>query len=115
MYYYNICYILYKNMYKTISISINTYQHLNALAIKLKKPKSQVIHDLILECIERIHDEEKSSLKSFNNSVKKLSKRVKLPRGLNLNFNDLTPANLLPDKDSVIPIKRKISSIKHDK
>jgi len=82
-------------MYKTISIHNNTYQQLNILASKLQKPKSQVIHDLIYEYIERMNDEEKNSLKSFNASVKKLTKRVKLPRGFTLTYNNMDASSLM--------------------
>lgn len=96
-------------MYKTISIHNNTYQQLHALAVKLQKPKSQVIHDLISEHLERMHAEEKNSLKNFNAFVRNLSKRVKLPRGLILDFDKLTPANLLEEIDTNKALKRKNS------
>lgn len=76
-------------MYKTISINNNTYQQLSVLAEKLGLPKSQVIDDLIREYIERMHEEEKIALKVFNQSVKRLSKQVKLPKGTTINTNNL--------------------------
>lgn len=79
-------------MYKTISITNNTYQQLHALAAKLGIPKSQVIDDLIKEYIERMNEEEKSTLKIFNLSVKRLSKRIKLPKGTKININNLDSA-----------------------
>lgn len=79
-------------MYKTISINNNTYQQLQVLAEKLGIPKSQVIDDLIKECIERMNEEEKTALKIFNLSVKRLSKRIKLPKGTKINTNNLSAA-----------------------
>ena len=76
-------------MYKTISINNNTYQQLSVLAEKLGLPKSQVIDDLIREDLERMHEEEKIALKVFNQSVKRLSKQVKLPKGTTINTNNL--------------------------
>ena len=93
--YCNIYYTIIYNMYKTVSIHNNTYQQLNILAAKLQKPKSQVIHDLIYEYIERMNDEEKNSLKSFNASVKKLTKRVKLPRGFILTYDNMDTSGLM--------------------
>lgn len=68
-------------MYKTISINNNTFQQLNALALKLQKAKSQVVADLVRERIEKMHEDEKNALKNFNAAVKKLAKRIKLPSG----------------------------------
>lgn len=79
-------------MYKTISIHNNTYQQLNALAAKLQKPKSQVINDLICEYIERMHEDEKTALRTFNQSIKHLSKQVKLPKGTVISDNNLAQA-----------------------
>ena len=93
--YCNIYYTIIYNMYKTVSIHNKTYQQLNILAAKLQKPKSQVIHDLIYEYIERMNDEEKNSLKSFNASVKKLTKRVKLPRGFILTYDNMDTSGLM--------------------
>ena len=93
--YCNIYYSIKYNMYKTVSIHNNTYQQLNILAAKLQKPKSQVIHDLIYEYIERMNDEEKNSLKTFNASVKKLTKRVKLPRGFALTYDSMDTSGLI--------------------
>jgi hypothetical protein len=76
-------------MYKTISINNNTYQQLHALAAKLQKPKSQVIEDLLRDYIDRLQEEEKNSLKSFNASVKRLSRKIKLPRGTKINIAEL--------------------------
>ncbi|MBP9745425.1 MAG: hypothetical protein KBD41_08555, partial [Saprospiraceae bacterium] len=81
--------------YKTVSIHNNTYQQLHILASKLQKPKSQVIHDLIYEYIERMNVDEKNSLKSFNASVKKLTKRVKLPRGFTLTYDSMDTSGLM--------------------
>ncbi len=104
-------------MYKTISINNNTYQQLNALALKLKKPKSQMIHDLISDYIARMNEEEKNSLQSFNASVKRLTKRVKLPRGTKFTHESLETSKLLinSDIDKLKPDKRKTSISRHDK
>lgn len=104
-------------MYKTISINNNTYQQLNALALKLKKPKSQMISDLITDYIARMNEEEKNSLKSFNASVKRLTNRVKLPRGAKFSHDQLDTSKFLihSETDKVRPNKRKTSLNRHDK
>lgn len=76
-------------MYKTISINNTTYQQLNALAKKLNKPKSQLIDDLIREYIDRMHEEEKIALQTYNKAISKLSQKVKLPKGTKINPNNL--------------------------
>jgi len=50
---------------------------------------SKIIDDLIKDYIERQHENEKMALKSFNTSVKKLTSRVKLPKGTKIDSSDL--------------------------
>ncbi len=76
-------------MYKTISISNDTYQNLNAIAGRMDKPKSHVIDELIKEYIETMKEQEKKQLQSHNKFVAKLAQKVKLPKAYKLKSEDL--------------------------
>lgn len=76
-------------MYKTISISNQTYQNLNAIARRLDKPKSKVVDELVSQRMESMEQKEKKQLKEFNAFVDRLAKRVKLPKGTKVNTADL--------------------------
>ncbi len=76
-------------MYKTISISNNTFQNLHAIASRLAKPKSQVIDDLVKERMEGMEEEEKKKLQAHNEFMDSLAKRVKLPKGTKVSTDNL--------------------------
>ena len=76
-------------MYKTISINNNTYQNLQAIALKMEKPKSQIVDELIKGYIESMKEGEDKELQEFNAFVESLAKRVKLPKGAKVNTQDL--------------------------
>lgn len=75
-------------MYKTISIHIDTYQKLNAVAARLKKTKAQVIEDAIGELIEDMKEKDKEQLSKFNIRMKERIKQIKLPEGVKVNTDD---------------------------
>ena len=76
-------------MYKTISINNNTYQNLQAIALKTEKPKSQIVDELIKSFLESMKEGENKELQEFNAFVGSLAKRVKLPKGAKVNTGDL--------------------------
>ena len=76
-------------MYKTISITNDTYQNLHAIATRLDKPKSQVIDEMVRGYIEHMNEKENKQLQKFNAFVDDLAKQVKLPEGVTVNTTDL--------------------------
>lgn len=75
-------------MYKTISIQNKTYQELSAIANKLKKPKAQVVDDLVKNYWESVKDKEQEELRAFNKKMDELRSRIKLPKGTVVNTDD---------------------------
>ncbi len=87
-------------MYKTISISNDTYQNLSSIASRVDKPKSQVIDELIKGYIETMKEQEKEQLQAYNKFVTKLAQKVKLPKGAKIKSEDLDKKlNVLKDRD----------------
>lgn len=87
-------------MYKTISISNDTYQNLSAVASRMDKPKSQVIDELIKGYIETMKEQEKEQLQAYNKFVTRLAQKVKLPKGEKIKSEDLDKElNVLKDQD----------------
>lgn len=76
-------------MYKTISIQNHTYQNLQAIASKMEKPKSQIVDELVKERIDSMKARDKKELQEFNEFVARLVKKVKLPKGVIINTEDL--------------------------
>jgi predicted secreted protein len=76
-------------MYKTISITSDTFQNLHAIATRLDKPKSQIVDDLVKGYIEEMKEKEKKELQAHNNFVAGLAARVTLPEGAIINSEDL--------------------------
>ena len=68
-------------MYKTISITNKTYQELNNLAIRLNKPKSHLIDELLLKFKETMKEKDKKELLTFNTKMQTLINKIKLPEG----------------------------------
>lgn len=87
-------------MYKTISISNETYQNLSSIASRMDKPKSQVIDELIKGYIETMKEQEKEQLQAYNKFVANLAQKVKLPKGAKIKSEDLDKElNVLKDQD----------------
>lgn len=87
-------------MYKTISISNDTYQNLNSIASRMDKPKSQVIDELIKGYIEAMREQEKEQLQAYNKFVANLAQKVKLPKGAKIKSEDLDKElNVLKDQN----------------
>ena len=76
-------------MYKTISINNNTYQNLQAIALKMEKPKSQVVDELIKGYIESMKEREDKELQEFNTFAENLARKVQLPKGTKVNTESL--------------------------
>jgi len=68
-------------MYKTISVSNNTFQNLQTISLSLNKPKAQVVDDLIQGYMKSIQKRESDKLEKFNSFVNSLSEKVNLPQG----------------------------------
>lgn len=68
-------------MYKTVSIHQHTYQNLQAIALRLEKPKAQVIDELVKGYIDNMKGAEKRKLQEFNKVVDGLVRKIRLPKG----------------------------------
>ena len=76
-------------MYKTISISPQIYNQINAIASRLKKPKAQVIGDLVKDYNEKTKEEEKIEREAFNAKWEKRLKKIKLPKGTKVSTDNI--------------------------
>lgn len=76
-------------MYKTISVHNNTYHNLQAIASKMEKPKAQIVAELVQLYAESMRKKEKKELKEFNKFVGRLTEKIKLPKGIKINTEDL--------------------------
>ena len=84
-----ITYVITYVMYKTISISNDTYQHLNTIASRLNKPKARVVDELVKGYFISKENSESKDLKQFNAFVEQLTKRIKLPSGTKVKTDDM--------------------------
>lgn len=76
-------------MHKTISITNDTYQNLNAIATRLEKPKSQVVDELVKGYIAGMEEQETKELQAYNKFVDNLAEQVKLPQVTIIKSEDL--------------------------
>ncbi len=76
-------------MYKTISIPIETYQQLQALATSLQKAKAQVIADLMHFYQDAFAKTEQQERDRFHQMMMRRIRSLRLPPGTRIRSEDL--------------------------
>ena len=76
-------------MYKTVSITNKTYQELDNLSIRLNKPKSKLLAELVAKFFNGLEGQEKQKLEAFNAKMQTLIADIKLPKGAKVSTDTL--------------------------
>jgi hypothetical protein len=76
-------------MYKTVSITNKTYQELDNLSIRLNKPKSKLLAELVAKFFKSLEGQEKQKLDAFNAKMQTLIANIQLPRATKVSTDNI--------------------------
>jgi hypothetical protein len=76
-------------MYKTVSITNKTYLELDNLSIRLNKPKSKLLAQLVAKLFRSLEAQEKQKLEAFNAKMQTLIADIKLPKGTKVSTGNI--------------------------
>jgi predicted DNA-binding protein len=76
-------------MYKSVTISEETYKQLNKIATQLNKPKAQVVESLVKGYDEAMRERGKAKLDKFNMEMGAKVKALKFSKEIKVNTDNI--------------------------